>query len=298
MFTSIKRACRLGWKNFKRSGGLSVVAIVVLVATSFLATSLLLAQEVSRQVVEDIESRADISVYFDLATPEDEIIAVAEDIRSNFEVTDIEYNSRHDVLEGFRDENQDREDLMEALDEIGNPFFATLDIKAENIDNYREIADYVRSNYLDIVDEIDFYRRKEAIESIFAVTSRVQNSLTIIGSILAIISILIVFGTIRLSIYSLNKEIKIMKLVGASDYFMQGSFLVQGFILGFTASVISFLILMGMVLIMHQGYNPLGINLESHILDNLSYILLLQFLTGIGLSVASSFVAVRKYLEI
>lgn len=275
-----------------------MVAIVVLVATSFLATSLLLAQEVSRQVVEDIESRADISVYFDLATPEDEIIAVAEDIRSNFEVTDIEYNSRHDVLEGFRDENQDREDLMEALDEIGNPFFATLDIKAENIDNYREIADYVRSNYLDIVDEIDFYRRKEAIESIFAVTSRVQNSLTIIGSILAIISILIVFGTIRLSIYSLNKEIKIMKLVGASDYFMQGSFLVQGFILGFTASVISFLILMGMVLIMHQGYNPLGINLESHILDNLSYILLLQFLTGIGLSVASSFVAVRKYLEI
>jgi cell division transport system permease protein len=119
-----------------------------------------------------------------------------------------------------------------------------------------------------------------------------------LGSVLAVISIFIVFGTIRLSIYSLNKEIKIMKLVGASNYFMHGSFLVQGFILGLIASLSSFLILMGLVLMMHQGYNPLGIDLETHIIDNLSYILTLQFVTGIGLSVASSFVAVRKYLEV
>ncbi len=297
MFTSIKRSCRLGWKNFKRSGGLSVVAIVVLMATSFLATSLLLAREVSEEVVRDIEGSADISIYFDLATPEEQILSVSEDLEKEFDLHGIEYVSRHQVLENFRDRHGDNVVLMEALDEVGNRFAATLDIKAGEVETYRAVSDYVRSNYSEIVEEIDFYNRKEAIESIFAVTSRMQKSIFVLGGILALVSIFIVFGTVRLSIYGLNEEIKIMKLVGASNSFMQGSFVVQGFILGFVASLLSLVILFGLAIMMSQGYNVLGISLDEHILDNISLILTLQFSTGIGLSVISSGIAVRKYLK-
>src|SRR6056297_1576463 len=101
MFTSIKRSCRLGGKNFKRSGGLSIVAVVVLMATSFLATSLFLARDVSQEAVEKVESSADISIYFDTTISEGEIKSVGENIRKNFEVTSVDYNSRHDVLENF-----------------------------------------------------------------------------------------------------------------------------------------------------------------------------------------------------
>lgn len=298
MFTSIQRSCRLGWKNFKRSGGLSVVAIVVLMATSFLATSLLLARDVSQEAVEEIENSADISIYFDMTVSEGEIKSVSEDIKKNFEVASVEYNSRHDALENFRDRHEDNETLMSALDEVGNRFSATLDIKANGLSGYREISDYVRSNYSSVVDEIDFYRRKEAIESIFSITEKVERSLIVVGAILAIISVFIVFGTIRLSIYSLDKEIRVMKLVGVSNGFMQGSFVMQGFILGLIASALSLVLLTTLVLLMHQGYNPFGIDLESHIIDNLGLILGLQFSTGIGLSVISSFVATRKYLKV
>ena len=298
MFTSIKRVCRLGWKNFKRSGGLSVVAIVVLMMTTFLATSLLLAREVSEEAVRDIESSADISIYFNLATPEEQIEGVAEELNEEFDLSGIEYVSRHDALEDFRDRHRDNEVLMSALDEVGNRFSATLNIKAGDVSDYRSISDYARSNYSEIIDEIDFYRRKDAIESIFAITSRIQRSLIVLGGILALVSIFIVFGTVRLSIYSLNKEIKVMKLVGASNAFMQGSFIVQGFILGLVASVLSLIFLFGLAILMHQGYNVFGINLEDHIINNLSYILSLQLSTGIGLSVISSFVAVRKYLKV
>jgi len=298
MLTSIKRTWRLGWKNFKRSGGLSVVAIVVLMATTFLATSLLLAREVSQEAIRDVEAGADISIYFNLATPEEQIQEIAEDLEQNFDLLGINYTSRHEALENFRDRHGDNEVLMAALDEVGNRFSATLDIKAGEIGNYRDISDYARSNYSEVIDEIDFYRRKEAIESIFAITSRVERSIIVLGGILALVSIFIVFGTVRLSIYSLNEEIRIMKLVGASNGFMQGSFIIQGFILGLIASVLSLIILFSLVILMYQGYNVFGIDLQSHIIDNISFILTLQFSTGIGLSVISSFVAVRKYLKI
>ena len=298
MFTSIKRICRLGWKNFKRSGGLSVVAIVVLMMTTFLATSLLLAREVSEEAIQEVEESADISIYFNLATPEEQIQSIAEDLQEEFDLAGIDYVSRHQALENFRDRHGSNEILMSALDEVGNRFSATLNIKAGDVSDYRAVSDYARSNYSEVVDEIDFYRRQEAIESIFAITGRVQRSLIVLGGILALVSIFIVFGTVRLSIYSLNKEIKVMKLVGASNGFMQGSFVVQGFILGLIASVLSLIILFGLALLMHQGYNVFGINFESHIIDNLTFILGLQLSTGIGLSVISSFVAVQKYLKV
>ncbi len=273
------------------------MAIVVLMATTFLATSLLLAREVTDEVVRDIEGRADISVYFNIATPEEQIMQVAEEIESEFEVANINYVSRHEALENFRSTQRDREVLMEALDEVGNPFTASLGIKAGQVDDYRAISDYVRSNYSEIIEEIDFYRRKEAIESIFAITSRVQRSIAVSGTILALVSIFIVFGTVRLSIYSLSEEIKIMKLVGASNLFMQGSFIVQGFVLGLIASILSLTFLFALAGLMSQGYNPLGIDLDAHIWSNLILILVLQFSTGIGLSVISSVVAVQRYLE-
>ena len=275
-----------------------MVAIVVLMATTFLATSLLLAREVSEEAIREVEAGADISIYFNLATPEEEIQLIAEQLDEEFDLTDISYISSHRALEEFRERHRDNEVLMEALDEVGNRFAPTLNIKAGDVSSYRAISDYARSNYSEVIDEIDFYRRKEAIESIFAITSRVQRSIIVAGAILALISIFIVFGTIRLSIYSLNKEIKIMKLVGASNGFMQGSFIVQGFILGVVASVLSLIILFGLSLLMHQGYNVFGINLERHIVNNLTLILGLQLSTGIGLSVVSSFLAVRKYLKV
>jgi len=274
------------------------VAIVVLVATGFLATSLLLAREVSEDVIEDIEASADISVYFNLATPEEQILEIGEDLENEFNLLGVDYVSRHEALESFRARHGDNEVLMEALDEVGNRFAATLNIKAGEVEDYRAISDYVRSNHSGIVDEIDFYRRKEAIESIFDITSRVQKSLLVTGVILALVSVFIVFGTIRLSIYSLNEEIKIMKLVGASNWFMRGSFIVQGFILGLIASVISLLLLFALAALMSQGYNPFGMDLDLHIFGNLSFILILQFSVGIGLSVLSSLIAVRRYLKV
>ncbi len=275
-----------------------MVAIVVLMATTFLATSLLLAREVSEEAIREVEAGADISIYFNLATPEEEIQLIAEQLDEEFDLTDISYISSHRALEEFRERHRDNEVLMEALDEVGNRFAPTLNIKAGDVSSYRAISDYARSNHSEVIDEIDFYRRKEAIESIFAITSRVQRSIIVAGAILALISIFIVLGTIRLSIYSLNKEIKVMKLVGASNGFMQGSFIVQGFILGVVASVLSLIILFGLSLLMHQGYNVFGINLERHIVNNLTLILGLQLSTGIGLSVVSSFLAVRKYLKV
>jgi len=297
MLTSFKRSFLLGWKNFKNSGGLSAVAIIVLTATIFLATSLFLAGEVSESTIRDIEESADISIYFKITAPEDQIFEMKEDLREEFDFLESDYVSRHEALESFRERHAGNPVLMEALDEVGNVFSARLDIRAREVENFRAVSDYARSNYSDIIDEIDFYRRKEAIESIFSITSRIERFLMVFGLVLGLVSIFIVFGTIRLSIYSLEEEIKIMKLVGTSNLFIRGSFLAQGLILGVIASLFSLLVLTGLTFVLTQGYNVLGIDLEHHILSNIGFILSLQLITGIVLSILSAEGAVRKYLD-
>ncbi len=297
MFISIKRSIVLGLKNFKRSSGLSFVAVIVLMATSFLSTSLFLAGEISEEMVTEAEKRADISVYFNPPVSEGEIMSIREELEEEFELS-TSYISRTEALENFRENFGDDETLMEALDEVGNPFFSSLRISADGVDHYRQIADYLRGNYSESIDEIDFYRRKGAIESIFAITDRIRRSLFVAGGVLALVSVFIVFGVIKLSIYSLSQEIRIMKLVGASNGFIRSSFLIQGFIMGLFAGLLSLIVLLGLAGVMSQGYNVFGIDLEHHIIENMSLIFYLQFSTAVGLSLLSSLLSVGKYLKI
>ncbi len=298
MFILLKRVIRLGWKNFSRSTGLSLVGIVVLMATIFLTTSLLLLQEITQEIVKDIEEKADISVEFNLAAPEERIFRVKEDLEEEFDLVAINYLSREEVLEEFKRRHRDDPVMMEALDEVGNPFSAILNIKAREVQDYREVSDFIRRNHSDIISDIDFYGRKEVIEEIFSVTSRVQRSIIIASIILGVIAVLIVLGTTKLSIYSIGQEIKVMRLVGASNWYIQGSFLTQGFITGLIASLASLFLLLFLSFAIYQGYNIFNLDLEKHILGNFSLILLLQFGTGIGLSLFASIVAVSRYLKV
>ncbi len=298
MLISLKRVIRLGWKNFIRSSGLSVVSIVVLVATIFLTTTLLLARDISEEIVRDVEEKADISVEFNLAAPEERIYKVKGELKEEFDLTEIEYLSREEVLNNFKDRHQDDPIILEALEEVGNPFSSVLNIKAGKVQDYRDISDYVRRSYSDIVSDIDFYGRKEVIEEIFSLTHRFQRSIIIAGIVLAVIAVLIVLGTTKLSIYSLSEEIRVMRLVGASNWFIQGSFLTQGFITGLIASMISFFFLFFFSFAIYQGYNIFNIDLEKHIIDNLSLILSLQLGTGVGLSLLASIIAVNRYLKV
>lgn len=296
--TSIQRAFRLAWKNFYRDSGLSFVSVFVLMVVITLSVSLFLVSGVAEIIIKDIEEKADITIDFDLAIPEERIFEIKEELDYEFDVASIEYISRDDAKTNFIQRFGDRAAVMESLEEVGNPFPASLNIKAEDPYTYRQIAVFLEENHRETVYNIDFYHREEVIAGIFEITQNIRKGGIIMGFILAIIAILLVYNTIKLAIYGLREEIKVMRLVGSSNLFIRSSFIIQGSILGFVAAISSFLLLFLIGFFIPQSYNiTLEVNLHQYFLEMLPVVILMQFVIGFLLGIFSSLTATGRYLK-
>ena len=117
---------------------------------------------------------------------------------------------------------------------------------------------------------------------------------------LAMAAILVTFNTVRLAIYSNREEIGIMRLVGASNRFIRGPYVVEGVIYGLVAGFLSILATLPAVYFASPYVNIFipEINLWSYLISNFAKLLGYQILFGVGLGIISSWIAVRRYLKI
>jgi cell division transport system permease protein len=296
--TSIQRAFRLAWKNFYREGGLSFVSVFVLMVVITISASLFLIGGVADIIIKDIEEKADVTIDFQISVPEERIFEVKDEIAEVFQINGMEYISREEAKTAFIQRFSDRPAVMESLEEVGNPFPASINIKADDPYVYRQIVNYLEENYSELIYNIDFYHREEVISGIFSITESIRKGGVIVGIILAIIAILLVYNTIKLAIYGLREEIKVMKLVGSSNLFIQSSFIIQGIMLGFIAAFSSFVILFLVGFLIPQTYNiTIEVNLHQYFLGMLPTVIMMQIAIGIFLGVFSSLIATRKYLN-
>lgn len=302
MLVALKRIIKLGWQGFTRDGGVIVATCFILVLTICLISSLFLLGKVSQILISRLEEKVDISVYFKEEVSDEKILDVKEAIAQIPEVKEVGYTSREKALEEFIERHKEDPVLMKSLEEVGtNPFLASLNIKASDPSDYRAIADFLENSpFSYLIEKIDFYQRKAVIERIFTLTSSFKKFLFSFSIILAFTSFLVVLNTIRLAILNSSEEIKIQKLVGASNFFIRGPFLVQGVICGFFSALIAFLILSGACWFLSPKIEILfsDLSLWSVFRAHLFEILLIQVISGILLASVSSTIAVRKYLEI
>jgi len=302
MITLTKRIFKAGWKNFLRDGGQNAATIFILVMVISAITFLYVFKDASQFLISSIQEKIDISVYFRNDTPEEDILNVRDEISDIPEVKEVTYVSKDEAFRDFTEKHQDSDVLMQSLTEVGgNPFLASLSIKAFEASQYQAVADFLEnSNLKNIVEKVDYYQRKPVIDRIFSLTSNLNKIGIIFSIILAIIAILVVFNTVRLTIYSSREEIRIQRLVGASNWFIRGPFLVQGAVEGFLATIISFSISILICWIFGSKVEFLfpGLDVFKFFIVDIWLILLIQFFAGIGFGVISSLLAVRKYLKV
>ena len=302
MFTSLRRIIKSSWKSIFRDGGLVAANVFILVMTISAMASLLVFQDVSRFLIDSIQGKVDISVYFKFETAEEDILKVKDEIIEIPEVKGVDYVSKDTALKEFTERHKDNPVLMESLAEVGtNPFLASLNIKAFEASQYESIASFFESaKFESIVEKVDYHQRRPVIERIYSLTSNLNKIGIIFSVILALVAVLVAFNTIRLAIYNSREEIKIQRLVGASNWFIRGPFIVQGVISGIFAALICLALFMGLCWALNSRAEALfpGLALWGFFAGNFWMIFLSQLAIGIGLGGVSSFIAVRRYLEV
>ena len=299
MLINFKRILKAGWQNFSRDGGIAVATIFILVLAIFLVSTIFLSKDISQFLIASLQEKADISVYFKEFVLEDDILKIKEKLSQVPEVKNVEYVSKEEAIKRLVAKHPQ---LIESVQETeGMLRLSSLNVNVFEANQYQPVMNFLESsNFKDYIDKVDYYERRPVIERIFSLTSLFSKIGISLSIVLIITAILVTFNTIRLAISNQKEEIKIQRLVGASNWFIRGPFLVQGAISGLIAVLISALIFSSICWFLSPKIEFFfaGLNLFHLFIKNFWILLLIQFASGILLAVISSTIAIRKYLRV
>jgi cell division transport system permease protein len=301
MWTSFKRIIKWGLTNFWRNGWLSTATVSIMVLTLLVITVLLMVNVLANAVLGSLENKIDISVYFKLQTPEEKILQVKSELEKLVEVETINYVSQEEALISFKEKHKDNPILLQSLGELEvNPLEASLNIKAKQANQYASINQFLEGVYYqDVIDKVNYMQNKDIIQKLSKIILDVKTGGLGLTLLLALIVFLVTFNAIRLAIYSSREEISVMRLVGASNWFIRGPFLVEGVLYGIIATLITLAILYPIFYFLSpkiSGFLPIG-DIFVYFQANLLSFFLLLLVVGVVLGGSSSFIAVRKYLK-
>lgn len=295
---------RSGFVSFWRNGVVSAASVLVMVVTLTVIGSLIMASAYLNSSLEAVKNQVDISVSFKNNAAEKDILSLKNTLATLAEVKNIQYISSAQELADFKERHKDNSLLIQSLDEVGNPFGARLNISARDPAQYDSIARFLdpaqdsdSSFNRDIIDQVTY--KKDIVDRLISIISTSKKVGFVVSMLLIFMSILVTFNTVSLAIYSSREEISVMKLVGASNNYISGPFMVEGVIAGSVSAFFAIALLYPLALWIKSTTLGVygGINMVAYYLDNFVQIFFVLLGAGIILGVISSLLAARRYLK-
>lgn len=301
---NLTRVTRFALQNFYRNIWLSLVTITIIVLTLFSLTALIILNAAASQAIISIKDKIDISLYFKSTTPANEIDQVRSTLEKYTLVKEVKLISADQALEKFKQLHANDALVNEALTELGeNPLGPTLTVKAQDVNLYPQILNQIKLDKIDKqVQEIDYDDHKTVIQKLEDISNKIKKAGLIVSALFALISLLVVFNTIRIGIYTHRNEIGVMKLVGASNWFIRMPFLLESVLYAFLGCLvfwILFYLLMGIIQpILYKFFVDIDFNLMSYLSSHLLYIFGFELILVIVLNIISSFIAMGRHLRV
>ncbi|MBQ3353215.1 permease-like cell division protein FtsX [Candidatus Saccharibacteria bacterium] len=305
------RIVKYGTKGFGRNIWLSTAATVVMAITLIILFVTVVASVILTSTAEMMKDKIDITIYFKPNTSEQALSDLTNVIEQDQNVKSVETSTSEQEYEKFLEENANSEEVINILDDemkaiMINKMQATMRIKVYDVDNLDSIKTLVEDDelfrkYTDKEKAPTYDVNRAEIATITSWAKIARTGGIILAAVFLVISILIIFSTIRMAIFSRREEIYMMKLVGADKSFIRGPFLVEaeicGVIAGLVAAVVS---CFGFKLLSPKLMNY-GINVDAinNVLDSNKLILvfLVFIVGGILIGRISARLAVSKYLH-
>lgn len=302
---SFRRLVVVGVQNYWRNIGLTIATTVVMSLTLFLISVVILLNIVGIISISTVKEKVDVSVYFSSSASEVQIQKTRVDIEAIPEVTSVDYITQEQALAQFKEKYKNNPIISQSLAELSqNPLQPTLIIKAGDPNQYEKIRSFLEvEKQQGIIERINFDDNRAVIERLDQGVTIVRNGGAILTVIFVLIAIIVMFNTIRLTIFSRSKEITIMKLVGATNWYIRTPFIIEGVMYGLFASILAFALTYPLMTFLGPKLESFfGIASKTTLLDFLIANALINFgvLLAIGLVLGtfSSFIAIRRHLKV
>lgn len=303
---NIKRIFKAGFVNFWRNGFVSLSSLLVMTITLLIIGGMLFVGAFFEFNLTQIKNKVDINVYFATNADEASILSIQNALKGLPEVDKVTYTTSAQALQNFKDKHANDTLTLQSLELLdSNPLGASLNVKAKDPSQYAGIAEYLKSSDVlskdgkTIIDKVNYEQNKVVIDKLNNIINSSQRIAFWFTLLFILISIIITFNTIRLAIFISKDEISVMRLVGASNKYVKGPFVVSGVLCGIIAAIITLMIFILGSFWLSRFANSYfgGFNFLGYFGSNFLQIFLIVLGSGIVLGAVSSYLAVVKYLK-
>lgn len=290
-----------GIKNIWTNKMFSIASIATMAACIFMFGMFYSIVVNFQHVVKDVESGVAITVFFDDGMTQDQIDAIGQEIAMRPEVSSFNYVSAEEAWEEYKLEYFDGDEAAAASFGTDNPLAgeSNYEIYMEDISQQSSLV-----SYLEGLDHVSRVRQSEMVANTLTDFNRLVSIVSaVIILILICVAVFLISNTVRTGIAVRKEEIGIMKVIGATDYFVRAPFIVEGILIGLIGAAIPLIILHAMYgRIIEYVANRFGFlnNLLTFLpVDTVFQILLpVGLILGVGIGYIGSRVTVRKHINV
>jgi len=283
-----------GFKSILTHGFMSFATVTIVVACMVIMGSFTLIAVNIDSMLDTLEADNQIIAYVEETLSDEQALALQADIEYIANVSSCEFVTREQAMEEFASQHEDQtlfQDLEATV--LRHRYVIYLDDIALMADTKAQLEN--------ITGLADVNAHLEVAEGFVKVRNVVSAVSMILIVVLVIVSVFIMTNTVKLATYSRREEIAIMKMVGASNWFIRFPFVVEGLVLGLLGGLLAFFIEWGV-------YDIVANNIMTGMIGNLmtvvpfaavsTIVLLVYLIVGFVVGVFGSSIAIRNYLRV
>lgn len=299
------RVLKSGFRNSFRHAWLSTAATAIMVVTLLVMTFFAFSIYFVQTQLKEVQQKIDLTLFLTDDSTEEAIKALQNKVLQVGGVDSVVFVSKTDALKRLEESSEEGKKLAQSAQEIGNPLPSSLEVKLDKLDNISSINGEIRAlEEAKIITETSYDSRDDNRKGVIENVIRISNGIAQVGGILSlvflVIALLIIFNTIRMAIFTRREEIEIMKLVGATKWFIRGPFIVEGSLYGVFGATLS---LMALIPIGRTATPFLVDKLNAgatidYFVANLWLVALCVYVLGILIGAISSWLAISRHLKL
>lgn len=280
-------------KYIRRSPYQAISAILIMSLTFLTVSVFAIISVLSIRIVDYFESRPQISVFFEPDTSQEIINAATQRLQATGKTSSINFISQEEALAIYREFNKDEPLLVELVSADILP--PSLDVKAVNVEELPELASIAQES--EGVDRVIF--QKDIVDTLSKWTNAFRQIGLAVIIILSIVSVFVILTIIGIKITNRRGEIEIMKLIGASDWFIRTPFILEGIFYSCAGALIGWTLSYAALLLFGPSLQSFFSGVPVFPIEPIYMFIILgvQLLAAILLGTFASFIAVFRYLK-
>jgi cell division transport system permease protein len=290
--------------NFRRNWVMTLGAVITIYLSLLLVGISIATGVVVTEIVKSVEDKVSIQVFLKDGAPTEDVQALQQFIKSDARVDTVTYTSKEEALEKFKEQMASSPEIIEQIE--SNPLPASLDVTLVDPREVETVVATIKGSdlFLAVADRPDDPEEslkygQQVVRKLFAFTRVIRYVEIVFIAMLALVSLIFINNTIRLAIYARRKEIGIMRLVGASNWFIRTPFLLEGVMQSLIGAGLAILSIVSMEAVimprLREALPFMSVDLSGAAMIQLSLILIGA---GIFIGLAGSGFALRRYLRV